>query len=609
MILNIKKISILAMAMASLAACDLDVIPPSDIAAESIWKTDKDAWYGLNACYAQLPGMDIWDEMCTDNAHSQKPWEGNFEVMQMDGISASSFNFYDYSTIRIVNNFLEKVDLCNMDEGLRKRMKAEARFFRAFSYLDLTTKYGKVPLVTDLMEYDAPNVPRDSKETIQAFVLQELSEIAEILPQRDQYDGSNMKEKGRISRGAALALRARAALYFGNFAEAEASAGKVISEGKYSLFRIGELNAAQKKEAEEMETYIDFDVKGINKDKFMKGLFSYECLWHDAYAKPENPEYVLTHEYMADDNNNDWTRYIYIRPSQLVRGYTSFAPMQDLVDAYWEIDGKTIPDPIPATTRSANLGQMYKTVIGKDKEGKDITIASADQGTFIKNVPHLDLKNSAYMQEFRNRDSRLYASILFPFKGWFETDFPGDFYYRFFPDRCGGNDTNESWTGYNYRKLVSLTPYDDYNSQEDYPVIRYAEVLLTYAEARIQNQGWDTEVKNALNDLRDRCGMPNVPEAMGSKQEALDFVRNERRIELAAEGHRFDDMRRYGNEYCAKVMNGPTYAPAGYDKEKQEYIPYVLVDKKWSERLLLMPLPQSAIDTNPLLKDDQNPGY
>ena len=213
------------------------------------------------------------------------------------------------------------------------------------------------------------------------------------------------------------------------------------------------------------------------------------------------------------------------------------------------------------------------------------------------------------MEEFRNRDSRLYASLLFPLKGWQETDFSGDYYYMWNPAKAG-DDGNESWTGYSYRKLVSLTPYQGWMSVEDYPLIRYAEVLLTYAEARIQTKGWDDEVQEALNDLRDRCGMPNVPTSMPSKEEALDFVRNERRIELAAEGHRYDDIRRYGVEYCRKVMNGTTYAPCGsYSATDGKWNQYTVIDKVWADRLILMPIPQSAIDVNPLLKDDQNPGY
>ena len=254
-------------------------------------------------------------------------------------------------------------------------------------------------------------------------------------------------------------------------------------------------------------------------------------------------------------------------------------------DKLLNIDGKTIRPEIPVTTRKENFAKITAVVEGMD------------QTTYIKTVPTLNLKEYAYMDEFRNRDSRLYASMLFPFKGWHETDF-GTFYYRWNPS-WAGSDGNESWTGYSYRKLLSLTAYSDWASMEDYPVIRYAEVLLTYAEARIQTKGWDAEVQKALNDLRDRCGMPDVPTVMPSKEAALDFVRNERRIELAAEGQRYDDIRRYGSAYCNKVMNGTVYAPNGYE----------VVNMTWSDRLMLMPIPQGAMDLNPLLRDDQNPGY
>lgn len=568
-------------------SCDLDVTPPSDISPENFWKDEKDAWYGLNSCYGRIPGMDIWDEMSTDNAHSHKPWEGPYEIIQQSELSPENDRGYSFGTVRMVNVFLEKVDNCQMDEALRTRMKAEARFIRALSYLELTTKFGKVPLVTTVMEYDAPNVPRDPQETVRNFVLQELKEIAEILPGRAAYKGGFLYETGRITRGAALSLRARAALYFGNFEEAEKSAGTVIDEDEYSLFKLTTLNAAQQQEADEMDQYIDFVANGIDKDVFTKGLFSYEALWHDENASPSNPEFVLTREYMEDEKNDDWTRYTYIRPSQLVSGYSSYEPMQDLVDAYWDIDGKTIRPLIPMETRKARFETITNEVDG------------LDQKSYIEKVPTMDLKTFDYMQEFRNRDSRLYASILFPFKGWHQTDFAGGtFYYRWAPSYAGV-DGNESWTGYSYRKLVALKPYRNYNSSVDYPTIRYAEVLLTFAEARIQNTGWDSRVQTELNKLRDRCGMPDVPASMSSKEAALEFVRNERRIELAAEGHRFDDIRRYGSSYCAQVMNGTSYAPNGY----------VVIEKKWNDRNLLMPVPQSAIDLNPLLKDDQNPGY
>lgn len=584
---NVRNLLIGLCLTGGLAGCDLDVIPPANIAAESFWKDDKDAWYALNACYSGMDAVDIWDEMCTDNAHSHKPWEGNYELVQQNGINASAgYGSYYFGMVRTVNNFLVNVENCNMDATLRERMKAEARFFRAMSYLDLTTKFGKVPIVTTVMDYDAPNVPRDEVEKVRAFILQELQEISEILP--ESYDGSSMNEVGRITRYGALALRARAALYFGNYAEAEKSAAAVMNSGKYSLFKISSLNDAQNKEAAEMDAYMDYEEKGLDREKFLLGMFSYESLWFEENASPANPEFVVTREYMADANNNDWCRYTYFIPKSLSvkDGYCSYEPMQDLIDAYWDADGKTLRNNITMEQRKANFEAMWK----------DFEEVRNDQAAYFAKVKSTDLMQYPYMDEFRNRDSRLYASMLFPFKGWHETA-KGEFYLMFDPTKIN-QDGNETWTGYCFRKMVALEPYDEYNSPADYPVIRYAEVLLTFAEAHLQNSGWDAQVTGALNLLRDRCGMPNVPASL-SKEEGINFIRNERRIELAAEGHRFDDIRRYGSDYCKQVMNGPSYAPNGYQ----------VINKVWDDRLLLMPIPQGSIDLNPLLKNDQNPGY
>mgnify|MGYP001630065617 FL=1 len=169
---NIRKIALGLCLTGALTACDLDVVPPADIAAENFWQTEKDAWYALNTCYATLDGVDIWDELCTDNAHSHKPWEGNFEMVQQNGIStANGYGSYYFGTVRIVNNFIANIDKCAVSEELKTRMKAEARFFRALSYLDLTTKFGKVPVITEVLAYDAPNVKRDEVETVRKFIL------------------------------------------------------------------------------------------------------------------------------------------------------------------------------------------------------------------------------------------------------------------------------------------------------------------------------------------------------------------------------------------------------------------------------------------------------
>ena len=121
-----------------------------------------------------------------------------------------------------------------------------------------------------------------------------------------------------MTKYAALAVKARAALYFGDYPTAEAAAKEIMDKGGFSLFQVSELTEAQKKEAEEMELYIDFDKYGIDRDKFMKGMFSYESLWHTENGNPDNPEYVMTRQYTASSwDYQDMTRNTRIRPNQL----------------------------------------------------------------------------------------------------------------------------------------------------------------------------------------------------------------------------------------------------------------------------------------------------
>ena len=120
--------------------------------------------------------------------------------------------------------------------------------------MTLTQYFGKVAIVTEELPYDASTIARNSVEEVRNFILTELAEVAEILP--ESYSGGFMNEIGRVTRYAALALRSRAALYFGNYEEAEKSAKAVIDSGKYSLFKLTSLNAAQEQEAEEMDLYM-----------------------------------------------------------------------------------------------------------------------------------------------------------------------------------------------------------------------------------------------------------------------------------------------------------------------------------------------------------------
>lgn len=586
----VKSIVCCGLMGATVMSCDLEVQPPANIAAETYWKSEKDAWMNLNVVYSStIPGAGAHTDSYSPDVYCQYSWESNGATYLQNGFSSNYDAGYNFEAIRKSNMFLAQIENCEMKEELRTRFIAEARALRAWLYLDMTMTFGKVPLIVDVPNYDAESVPRDEVSKVQEFILKELTEAANALPA--DYTGGYPNEKGRITKYAALSLKARAALSFKDFALAESTAKEVMDNGGYSLFKINTLSEAQQKEANEMDLYVDFAKYGIDKDKFVKGMFSYEALWHTENGNPDNPEFIMTRQYAASSwDYQDLTRYTSMRPNQL-GGWSSVSPTQNLVDAYWTADGK---EPVlPSKEDRANAYQVIKADADAHlKESPKNTIR-----TFVaKEVVSGEIKNYKYVNEFRNRDSRLYVSILFPFKGWYETDYGTDFAYEWIK---GGN--NESKTGFSFRKMLPLEndPTGGGQATGDYPCIRYAEILLIYAEARTQTTGFDGQAQAALNQLRDRCGMPNVPASL-PKEQGLELVRNERRIELLSEGFSNNDMIRYGSEYCKKQINGVDITMP--DGEK-------VITMKWDDRMLLRPIPQTAIDLNPLLEADQNAGY
>lgn len=573
-------------------ACTLDVTPPASIIDDTYWRNEKDATDFLNNIYSQLaPGSSVYGDTHSNDGFAQYTWESNSSLFQQDQMNASNTTTgWGFGGIGAVNDFLANVDKCNMDADLKERMKAEARALRAIYYLTKTLTLGKVPIITTILDPATKTLERNSVDEVREFICTELDAVAKILP--ESYAGGNApNEKTRVTKYAAYAYLARAYLYFGNYQKAETYASLIIDSQKYDLFKISSLSPEQQLEAIELENYIDFDALGIDRATFLKGIFSYEGIWHDNNANATNPEYIFCRQYMDESGHRDWARFKGLRPSQL-GGWSSVNPTQPLVNAYWTVEGKE-----PTVNSPETRGTYYAAIMKAYNDEKKISNIS-----FIDFCAKINadgsIKNYDFIKEFRNRDSRMYASILFPFKGWFETEYGTNFYYEW---RKGAS--NESKVGYNFRKITPLRDNTSGKIREsvaDYPSFRLAEVLLIYAEARTQNIGYDGSVVTQLNRIRSRAGMPNVPNNFASKDAALEFIRAERRIELALEGRRDDDLSRYPNTYWEKMMNNVDLTSV--DGEK-------LFTMKWSERMRLRPIAQSAMDRNAALRNDQNPGY
>ncbi len=254
-------------------------------------------------------------------------------------------------------------------------------------------------------------------------------------------------------------------------------------------------------------------------------------------------------------------------------GWSSIGASQSIVDAYETLDGKTIDDPTS----------------GYDPD-----------------------------KPFENRDPRLDMTIIHAGSSW-----NGRFFNPIsqFLDDAGTipnpdfyNAASASRSGYNVYKYSKPVPTADLrNGDANTVVFRLAEMLLTFAEAAIESNQITDEVYNALDRLRTRAGMPPVDRAEYNSQGKMrELVRRERRVELAFEGLRHYDIKRW--DIGAEVLNGPLYGARGGDVDPNtgevtlNSDQIVLEERVFiPSRNYLLPIPQAEMDANPNMV--QNPGY
>ena len=210
---------------------------------------------------------------------------------------------------------------------------------------------------------------------------------------------------------------------------------------------------------------------------------------------------------------------------------------------------------------------------------------------------------------FDNRDPRLKMTVVVP--GVIVNGDTIDITNPNSPDGLGKN--NASHTGYYYKKYVPavINGWWGGNSDNDIPVFRYPEVLLTYAEAKIEANDIDQSVYDAINDVRGRVGVDQPAITTGKSQTELrTIVRRERRVEFALEELRIFDIRRWG--IAEQVMNGQVYGILNYfDDTRSDYGSHVLVETRVFDpnRDYLWPIPQSEMNANTNEGMVQNPNW
>jgi hypothetical protein len=540
---GIFSICIIILLFGGLYSCDdfLEREPLDSISDAAVWVDISLVEAYVNYTYSLLHAgwyACSWLDISSDDGYgTEKP---SAHLIQRGEVTASNVGYLRYpwswywSQITYCNRFHanvagENLDaLKSQDKDKINRMIGEMKFIRAYAYFRLLAFYGGVPLIKEpfILGEDFM-VARNSYDEVLAFVINELDEAATLLPL--SYSGDDL---GRITKGAALAIKARALLYAAS-----------------PLWNPGNDVSKWQKAADAAKAVIDLNLYSLHpdyKETFTEaGNFNEEIIW--AYITNQGLKYSA--EYRIE-------RKMFPNGSQ---GWGHPSPSQNLVDCY-----------------------------------------ETTNGLLPKDDPSYDAQDP-----WVNRDPRFYASILYdgaPFQGReIEVFLPGG------ADSPQGNEGwNASWTGYYIRKYIDesiLVPTNYDTSNPNWPYARYGEVLLNYAEAQFY-LGNEDLTREYLNKIRSRPSVM-MPDVTDTGADLEKRIRNERRIELYCEEHRFFDMRRWkiaplDSMYRINVYKDPVTGI------KTKWITGFMV-LNLPERMYLTPIPQSEIDKNPNL--EQNPGY
>ncbi len=573
--INLKsgKIFTLALLVISIGSCKKDDflnVPSKGILTSTVtFSSQTNADLFVNDIYANLPDnnniTEVLDQWTDNSAAGASQQEGQNRIRSNALSSGNSSGGpggtldwgTNYGIIRKCNVFLTNA-AANKSvysaDWYAKRV-AEVRFLRAFFYSLLFTNYGGVPLITiPLNNLDGSDIftPRSTFEQTLAFLQIELDAAAADLPLRQ-----GTADLGRPTKGAALTLKGWIELFYASplfntsndltkWSKAAATNLSVMNLGVYSLLGTPE---------NPDKSPIIGPTTGSFYNQFLSvNNFNAEQIFVRSYALPSRGhrrEGVLG-PVVVNGGQQSWG---------------NLAPTQNLVDDYEMDNGLPITDPASGYNPQA---------------------------------------------PYTRRESRFYQSIIYD----------GSIYQNsLYTSRIGGNNAIDlgstsdiTNTGYNARKTLDETVLGQTalsaspQNTSNYTFYRYAEVLLSYAEAQNEAVGPDASVYAAVNRIRARVSLPALPAGL-SQADMRTNIRRERRLELAFEDKRWYDIRRWDITVKGPaVLNTPQYGMVITTVGgRLVYTPTITFQNRFSQYMNLLPISQGVLSQNTKLT--QNPGY
>lgn len=555
-------------------------------------------------------------DACTDE--SMNHWESPTELAFNSGSWSPVSNPLDnwtpaFQLTRLAYLFLENVDNASIPADklsyYQPRIpgyKADAKFMIALRYFEMFRRFGAVPVIRrsyDVSESgDVLNIMRSPVDSVVNFITSLCDSAAAVLPLSYADDPS---EIGRVTKGAALTLKAITLLYAASplFNGNTLYAGIKNPDGT-QLFPQAYDKNKWKKAADAAKAVMDLGVYSLYNPDPANPVDNYARLF---YTREYN-ETILPIEF-GSTNNFESNFLPNGKDAQGCGGHGKLSVLQTFVDAYEMNNGLPITDPNSGYDSTGFWS-------GKLWDGKAFRS--------VKNISNM----------YKDRDPRFYASIFFQYSYWDSASHTRPLKFAYY----GGNGGNASdgWpksgtnnvSGYGWRKWndPAVNPKTGSGkANRNYPLFRYPEILLAYAEAMNEYEDAPTQdIYDAVNQVRGRVSMPGLPitAADRTKDGLRERIHNEWRIEFAFENHRFWDVRRW--LIGKKVDNGPVYGlntrpsedelkATGLDVNSEAagvavfYKRVVIQNRTFTDKHYLFPIPQLEIDKNPNLV--QNYGW
>ena len=487
-----------------LASCEsMDLVPKMEGNTESWYTTETELNLASNDFYIlgywnqPLESSEQWTDNTTYRQQNRNP-NSNGTVLDgtMNGQQYEVYRLWEqsYKLIARANTMLENIHKAegNVMESVINRYKGEAYFCRACKYADLTFFYGDVPYVEQTMTIsDALKQGRRDRDEVKQLTYEDFDKAIEYLP--ESY-GAN--EEIHATKGAAMAMKARYALYMHDYDIAEAAAKQCIDLGLYELYpSYSELFKQQTKNVPEKVFCLP---RLASTDVFLDSWFVNNGL-------PRN-----------------------------AGGYGSYNPSWDLLAAYLCTDGLPIDESPLFDPHNPFKNRDPRCTMTIVEFGTEHCGYEYDPSPLARKVMNYNTG-----EEVTNKDSRINKDV----------------------------DPNIQYASYNgllWKKGIDESWVENREVEQDYVIIRYADVLLIYAEALIeQNKDLDVAA-DYINQVRaraygvDKSETDAYPAVVAVDQAQMrKAVRIERRMEFAMENQRLQDLMRW--DLAIKALNGYNY--------------------------------------------------